>query len=278
MVQSYFDNHLPFLSFIPTSFKIEQNLGTNNLKPCIFRNKTMNKTIKFITFALTISTSSVLANQSLISSLYCSALGTKDTDDKFIKIYHQALKDLGITDVESTTVKQMNAVGPLFVMNDLLSFTAFGGSWLNQEDLKSLPEWYQKFMIYHEASHYTQSHHLQTWIAFASSLVILIISLWILKKGFGTMRPLFKVSGLVVAGALLVLLWLKYLLPYIIKRQEKQADIMATQALIKTGNKNVVEQFIAMLKKSKNQDNGGLWWPSNNEIIKYLEESINEKN
>jgi hypothetical protein len=70
----------------------------------------------------------------------------------------------------------------------------------------------------------------------------------------------------------------RYLLPPVVKKQEKQADIMAAQALIRAGKKQIVEAYIRQLKQSPgDSQKGGLWWYSDAQRAAYLEKTLKTK-
>jgi Zn-dependent protease with chaperone function len=228
----------------------------------------MNKIIKFIVLTLVFSIYTPHAKPNLLTDIYGLILGSKDADAKYTQIVHQALKDLGSVDETSVAVKQMNTVGPMIALQDLSSFTAFG-IWLNQKYLKNLDAQTLKFLLYHEASHYIQKHHQKIILVCMLSLLPLILELYLLKKGLSSTHPLLQGSALALAGLLSVVVWYKYFLPYLIKKQEKKADLMAAKALIETGEAKIVDDYIKILKESKSEDD--LWWYSDKEKAEYLE-------
>lgn len=210
----------------------------------------------------------------LLSAFYGLFLGNEDVDAKYTQLAHEALRQLGDAHPSTVAIKQMNAVGPALALQDLLSFTAFG-VWLNQKYLNSLDNNALKFLIYHEVSHYIQKHHQKTIVTCVLSLLFLIAELFLLQRCCCSIHPAAQITVLVLAALVSILAWYRFFLPRLVKRQEKQADLIAAKALIDAGAQHIVDAHIAKLKASKNSGEGDLWWYSDEEIAKYLEDLKN---
>lgn len=213
-------------------------------------------------------------SSNFFATLYGYLLGNENINPEYTQLIHVALQQLGVANPSAVTIKQMNAVGPALALQDLASFTAFG-IWLNQEYLETLDRDTLTFLMYHEASHYVQQHHQKTIVACIISLLILIAEICLLKNWTYSIHPAIQVPTLITSALLSILAWYRFFLPILIKRQEKQADLMAAKTLIDNGAIQVVEAVITKLKNAKNTDESSIWWYSNNDVVRYLEELRN---
>jgi len=203
----------------------------------------MNKIIKLFILTLACTIHTTYPKQSLISKMYCSIFGNNDVRPEYKQKVHQALKDLGVAQPLDVPVKQMNIVGPSFARYKLASFTAFG-IWLDEAYLNRCNEEEKMFHIYHEASHYVQKHHQKNIAGCSGTLMLTLAGLLALKKALGSTNPLIK--NVTVAGTtiLAIIGGCRYLLPYFVKRQEKQADLMAAKILMSTEKEYIVDAHI----------------------------------
>ncbi len=236
----------------------------------------MNKIVKFFILIIICTKHTAYAEQSLISKLYCSFLGNKDTQTKYTEKVKTALKDLGLENPSDVAIKQMNKIGPIFANIDLASFTAFG-IWLNEEYFDKCNDKEQLFHIYHEASHYIQKHHQKLLVGCSIALAIFILALRQINNTLGSTNPIIKNTSVATIGILTIFACYRYLLPYIIKRQEKQADISAADALITAGHQDIVDAHIKHLEGLSNPGEKDLWWHTVTEQIKYLKKSISKQ-
>lgn len=214
-----------------------------------------------------------VSGQSLLSKLYCQFLGSSDVKQEYKELAHKALKDFGISNPETVSVKQMNSVGSLIALMPLSSFTAFG-IWLDEKYLDSCSQEEKVFHIYHEAAHYARNHHQKLLgIGVGLSAAVGAGLLYLNKKLHAHNIPY---SGALTLGSTIVAAAALYLgiVPTIVKRQEKQADVEAAKKLSSLGNQDIVNAHIAMLRQSPSQDKSALWWFSENEQAHYLEQAI----
>lgn len=232
----------------------------------------MNKIILSVVLAVLCTADSAVARQSIVSTIYCSLFGNQDASQEYKKLVYQALTDLGINNPEDVPVKKMNGVGSILAGMDVSSFTAFG-IWLDEQHLDTCTQEEKLFHIYHEASHYACKHHQKTLIGSAASIPLIILGLMKL----GSLSPHGSVAQYIsTTSALLLTLSATYLyiLPHVVKKQERQADVVAAKTLINIGKEEVVDEYINHIRASKNCDNN-IWWYSNAEQIRYLENARN---
>ncbi len=230
----------------------------------------MNKIIKIVTLILISTMQITNANQSIISKIYCKFLGNEDVHAQYKEKVAKALTNLGLEDPSDITVKQMNKVGHKLARIDLSSFTAFG-IWLNEEYFNQLSDEKLTFQIYHEAAHYIKKHHQKLLLGGGAFVVLTALGLKQINNLLSSSKPIIKNSTVIGTGILTTAICCRYLLPYIIKQQEKQADLLAATTLIASGNQHVVQAHIENLKASNYPDENDLWWYSDREQIKYLE-------
>ncbi len=209
----------------------------------------------------------VHAQKSFISGIYCKILGDQDASSQYIQEVQEAFKFFKVKDRLSIPIKKMNAVGPSFARVDLSSFTAFG-IWLDEKYLDTLSETERVFNIYHEVSHYVQHHHQKLFAGCGIAALLVALGLVKLGQSLNTTLP-YKVGAVSVVGFLAAIASYRYLLPYFVKRQEKQADLMAAETLILLNKSSVVSKYIEILKRDKGSDNG-CWWPTKLEKLEYL--------
>lgn len=215
-------------------------------------------------------TKPIYAEPSLIAKLYCSVLGNKDASKEYREKVYQVLKQHGVNKPEDVPVKQMNGIGPAFARLELSSFTAFG-IWLDENFLDICTDEQKDFHIYHEVSHYVKYHHQKILALSACLLTLIATGFTKLNRFCSSSDNITRYSVLTGATAFTLLTSYLYLLPNIVKRQEKEADILAAKALINAGKSQVVDNHIENLKKYINSPDD-IWWYSNKEQIKYLED------
>jgi Zn-dependent protease with chaperone function len=219
------------------------------------------------TFLLTAETA--YADQSLFSKFYCMILGNKDVRQEYKDLAYQALAQLGVSDPASVPIKQMNGVGPSFARVDLSSFTAFG-IWLNEGYLDNCSQEEKLFHIYHEASHYVSNHHEKNLVASALAGAVAIfggaqLGAAVVSENNTWLKYSVAIGSTLIACAGIYL----GLLPQVVKRQEKQADMQAVQALMEIGKEQVVDAHIKQVSSEPVQENT-IWWYSNAEQVAYL--------
>lgn len=228
----------------------------------------MNRMFFSLILTLLFASGIAHASHSMASKVYCAVLGNEDASQEYKKQVYEALTQLGVEHPESVPVKQMNGVGPAFARMDLSSFTAFG-IWLDEKYLDTCTQEEKLFHIYHEASHYACKHHQKILIGSAVSMLLVAAGLMKLSR----VSPDGSVAKCVTLGSAAIAVLSGtycYLLPHVVKRQEKQADLVAAQALINAGRQQVVDSHIDDLKESEISDNN-IWWYSKDEQINYLE-------
>ncbi len=237
--------------------------------------------MRIVIFALflttTGSTHDAIAQQGFLSNVYSAVLGDHDVRLEYRECTYRALKTFGIKNPTVVAVKQMNAVGSSFARAGLSSFTAFG-IWLDQEYLDQCSREERIFTIYHETAHYVCKHHQKivggTIIGSACLLSLFLAGLKQLD-----VSNLKKYLLLMIANIAADAAYYGYLLPPIVKEQEKQADIMAAHALIRSGKKQVVESYIQQLKQSPAENQkSALWWYSDAQRAAYLEKTLKNQN
>jgi len=224
----------------------------------------MKKFLQLLLAASLCTTPMVRAKQSVLSKVYCYVLGNQDVQQEYKDQTRQALQTMDVKNPEDVTVKQMNGVGPAFARFNLSSFTAFG-IWLDEAYLASTSKEEQTFHIYHEAAHYQQKHHQKN---LAACTVGIAGGLVLLNQSLSIASPIAKAAA--VTGSAAAIGSYFYLLPHFIKQQEKQADIIAAQALLKAGNRHVVQARIDDLQNNCPEDSS-LWWLSSQEQVNYLQ-------
>ncbi len=229
----------------------------------------MHKITYSLFLALSFSYNALDAGQSIASKLYCSVLGNQDASPTYKDLTYQALTNLGVKNPDNVSVKQMNGVGPAFARINLSSFTTFG-LWLDEAYLDTCTQEEKLFHIYHEAAHYASNHHQKILAGIAVALPLSIFGLVKLNK-YLPEKKITKVAIYTgIACATLTGIYFG-VLPSIVKHQEKQADIRAAKTLISLGKEDVVLNRIQTLKTYKDANSTDIWWYSNAEQIKYLE-------
>jgi hypothetical protein len=203
----------------------------------------------------------IKAQAGIMSRVYSAVLGNNDVSTTFKNETYEALRALGIQDPTSVQVKQMNGIGPALARANIGSFTACG-IWLDEQYLAGCSTAAATFHIYHEAAHYVLRHHrnlvLGTLAVCAAAAAILLK----IKP-----RSYQFAAGAAALGSYLVCL------PYYVREQEKQADLLAVQTLLATGKHAVVASHLAALAKLHDHDNA-LWWYSPQDQIRYLKDFI----
>jgi Zn-dependent protease with chaperone function len=230
----------------------------------------MKKFIFSLLFIFLCPMFAISQGQSLVSKIYCLFLGDTDVPYEYKQMVYQALRDFGLENPSEVSVKQMNGVGPAFARVNLSSFTAFG-IWLDVRYLNKCSEEEKIFHVYHEVAHYVLNHHVKILVGCGGVIALLIAGLVKLHGTLGVSSAILKETLIGGVGILAVLAGYRYILPYFVKKQEKQADIMAAKILVSTGREGIVKAHIENLKKYKDSDEDALWWCTNKETIKYLE-------
>ncbi len=227
--------------------------------------------MKKILFIVLLSGSSCILGQSCISKIYSKILGNTDIRQEYKLLVYQALKDHGIANSENVSVKRMNSVGPLIALMPLSSFTAFG-IWFDEEQLDSCSADEKTYQIYHEAAHYAKYHHQKLLGIGAGISALAIAGLIYLYKKLSE-NNVSHSSALTVGAAVLSIEGILGLLPYVVKLQEKEADIEAAKKLLLLNKAQVVKAHIQNLNQDSSQS-GNIWWFSDKEQAAYLTEII----
>jgi hypothetical protein len=235
----------------------------------------MSKGIRVFLLLLLSTVCTTYAGPSLMARLYCSILGDKDARPEYRQIVYQALQSLGVEEPANVPVKQMNAIGPAFARVPLSTFTAFG-IWLDEPYLNTCSQEEQLFHLYHEAAHYALNHHQKLLVGCGVAAVFMTVVFLKAESILGDICPLVKNTAAAGAGILIALGCYRYVLPQVVKRQEKQADLLAARTLKVLGRQDIVVAHVENLKKASDGDDGALWWFSNHEQAEYLESVLAE--
>lgn len=225
----------------------------------------------FIFILLCIHT--VYPGQSTISKMYCLIFGNTDAHSEYQNQAHEALVAFDIEQPENVAVKQMNGIGPAFARLDLSSFTAFG-IWLNEAHLDACGKNEQIFHVYHEAAHYAKKHHQKMIAGSAVFLAGMVAGLLAINKSINVTNSFLKSTAILGSGMLITLGSCLYLLPQIVKQQEKEADMFAAATLIRAGSQYIVEAHIKNLRATPYSNESALWWHSDSKQATYLEKML----
>lgn len=198
-------------------------------------------------------------------------LGNQDAQQEYRETVYQALAQLGVSDPTQIPVKQMNCVGPFFAGIDISSFTAFG-IWLDEEYLATCSEEERMFHIYHEACHYVSNHHAKNALGLALVGLSLIYAGTKLSGAIPSEQAILKYAVPMAAVCAAFATTCKFLLPPVVRMQEKEADIKAVQILMNIGKENVVDAHINEVSSSVTTEQT-LWWYSNTEQRDYLKQA-----
>jgi hypothetical protein len=229
--------------------------------------------MKILLFAiLSILSSNIVLSQSYISQLYCLALGNGDIKKEYKDIVTKALQEYGVVDAELISIKKMNCVGQVIARMPLSSFTAFG-IWFDEDFLDLSSEEERTFQIYHEAAHYVQQHHQKTLISLAISngaiAGFISYNKLLQDRNNSCSLPITPaITGIVAAAGIYL-----GMLPYIVKQQEKEADLQACRKLIALDRTDIIKARIKDLRRS-GSTSGNIWWFSEVEQAEYLEKTI----
>lgn len=208
-----------------------------------------------------------ISGQSVVSKLYCQFLGNKDVKDEYKQLVYKAFRDFGVANPESISIKKMNNVGSIVALMPVSSFTAFG-IWIDEQYFDSCSIEERTFQIYHEVAHYILCHHQKVLAAGAGLSLAGIVAL---RYCYKKLNLPMKIASTLASAAVIYLA----ILPNIVKRQEKQADIESAKKLLLLGNKDIVTKRIQSLSQSKTPDIGNLWWFSDREQVNYLQKIRN---
>lgn len=226
----------------------------------------MNK--RYLVFIYVLLASQSMFAQGIMSSMYCWLLGNQDVRQEYAMLTRQALLTLGVHDPHQVSIKQMNDVGPSFVRTHLTSFTAYG-IWLDEAHLDTCSPEERLFHIYHEAAHYAHKHHQKLIVGAAVCAPLVCTAMLMFTNLMGVDE---KQKYLILAAQTIIAMAAacSYILPEVVKMQEKEADITGAHALINEDKTNVVLAYINLLK-SYVSTHTELWWPTVSEQIAYLE-------
>ncbi len=183
-----------------------------------------------------------------IQDVYCHLLGGKDASLWYRQATKKALLDCGHSDPDQVGIKQMNALAPLCVGDDLYSFSMFN-IWYNEDALDQMSEGERLFAVYHEVAHIVQKHHQQLLLSCipAALLIALIPSMH--RRLFGVQPYVIRYSAYIfwwfLSGVAIDKAWLR---PWI-KTQEKWADQEAARVLCSIGRQDAVDAYIASLEQ-----------------------------
>lgn len=213
-----------------------------------------------------------LSNHAFINQLYCSLLGNTDVAAEYKALVHNALRNLGVNNSKSVSVKQMNNVGALIARIPVSSFTAWG-IWFDQDYLDTCNANEQLFQIYHEAAHYAQKHH-QKLLTFTLAVAGATgIGLYALHKHLRKNDVPHPNTITAASAATALVAFCTIVLPYIVKLQEQNADLVAAQKLIELGRSDIVQEYIQQLRELTEQESN-LWWFAGNRQADYLENAL----
>lgn len=199
-----------------------------------------------------------LSAQSIIPKIYCTVLGNTDLKQEYKEQVFKALKDMGVEHPETIAIKKMNRVGSILALMPVSSFTAFG-IWFDEKYLDSCSQEKRIFEIYHEAAHYALKHHQKLLGIGSAVCATAIVGLVFLKKCLDARTSHSLTVTLGAAAASVAGIYLG-IVPQIVQRQEKAADIHAAKKLISLGKTDVVDAYIRLLSKSNLSDKSALWW------------------
>ena len=183
-----------------------------------------------------------------VADIYCHLLGGQDASLWYQKATKKALADFGHPDPDQVGIKQMNALGPMCIGNDLYSFSMFN-IWYNEDILDQMDERERLFGVYHEVAHIVQKHHQQLLLSCvpAAFFVTLIPSMH--KRCFGQQPCLIRYSAYMIwatlSGVAIAKGWLR---PWV-KTQEKWADQEGARILCSIDRQDVVDAHIASLER-----------------------------
>ncbi len=220
---------------------------------------------KFLCLFIILLTSPI-SSQSFITKIYCTILGNNDVKQEYRELAHRALKDFGITEPEKVSIKKMNNVGSIIALMPVSSFTAFG-IWLDEKYLDSCTKEQRTFQIYHEAAHYACKHH-QGLLAVGTGMVLAIPALLYLHNKLDNQCNHHNRATTLGIGAAAGLALFSGMLPFLVKQQEKQADLEAAKKLRELNKAAIVEAYLGKLDQSNS--NNHLWWYSTTEQAQYL--------
>jgi peptidase M48-like protein len=229
--------------------------------------------MKKLLFAmLAIGLSNLALGQSYISKVYCTALGNDEIKQEYKEIIIKALKECDVVHPEQVAIKKMNSVGQVIALMPLASFTAFG-IWFDEQYLDSCSQEERTFQIYHEAAHYAQQHHQKVLIssaAISSAAIAGLISFnSSLQKNNSPHSLAMTVAVSTIAAATVYI----GMLPYIVKHQEKEADLQACRKLVALDRTDIIKDRIRNLRRSGSSC-GNIWWFSEIEQAEYLQKAI----
>lgn len=233
----------------------------------------MNRRFVLLAGALLLASQSMFA-QGMMSQLYCWLLGNQDVRQEYALLARQALAALGVNNSQEVAIKKMNGLGPIIArVNALSSFTAYG-IWLDEAYLDTCTMQERLFHIYHEAAHYAHKHHQKMVIGITLTVpLICALSLQLNKLSLIDNAHFYTLSA--VQSLIMLASAYAYILPAVVARQEKHADIAAAQALIAEGKTDVVNAYIDLLKSyAYGGSETGAWWPAVAQQIGYLEDLV----
>lgn len=227
----------------------------------------------------------ITPNYSLIQKLYCTFLGNRDVSEKYKNLVQKALTDHEVKNPESVPVKHMNNNGSRIALMDVSSFTAFG-IWLQEEyfekHLQEVPS-ETIFQIYHETAHYKLKHHQKLMTALATLCSISTIAFVLLYQHLDSANSNYHRTTIAATGIGLFGTIFAIILPYMVKLQEKAADIESAKTLIKIDQTEIVQKHIKILEWLKQQHpeklswKDTLWWSTKEKQIEYLTKLLEKK-
>lgn len=227
----------------------------------------MKKTFLII---LLFGSTNIASGQSFMSNVCCKIFGNTNVKQKYNELVQTALQSQNVKNPQIISVKKMNKMGSIVALNSLSSFTAFGVIWLDEEYFDALSEQERCFQINHEVSHFWKNHIKKQLFFVAGLSTAATAGLFCLNKMLSENEIPYSsaittgMTTLFAAGIYLGLL------PLLVKKHEKEADLTAAKALDALGNSEIVMAHIESLKRYSD-DGSTLWWPSNKEQIEYLE-------
>jgi len=158
------------------------------------------------------------------------------------------------------------------------SFTWFG-TWINKKAWNEMTKKEKIFLAHHEIAHEAEKHPLKQ-VSIAT--ITLLASIYAAKKYsprlstylINSSHPLFQKYLSLLFGMGGVLICVGILIPHMVKKDEKDADILAAQTLWNQGKEELVQHHINELKKIAGQQtksSSSIWFKSVSEQINYLQ-------
>lgn len=186
----------------------------------------------------------------VVQSACAKVFGNKDASVQYREAMQRALRDHGVENPETVGVKQMNKVADRVLGQQLATFSFFGNTWVSEASLDACKPAHKKYTLYHEAAHHAEKHH-ETMLAGLGALALFTApSVYCIVQRYTASCNVWVGRSIRAFAALAYLYcFKKYAVEPASRIIEKEADILAAQTLIKTGQADVVAQYVQGLKK-----------------------------